>query len=115
MVENQQDDVFDYPMGDTFVSETRHLPYRTGFRSRRHPRRPSLAYINSLCDREFTAYYRNGCRLSSTDSDVQVELDEVRAELQELKSELQAIRRAMTKPALTNSTIHGGLSVPPRA
>lgn len=115
MVENQQDDVFDYPMGDTFVSETRHLPYRTGFRSRRHPRRPSLAYINSLCDREFTAYYRNGCRLSSTDSDAQVELEELRAELQQLKSEICALRQTMTKPAPISSSQRGGLNVPPRA
>jgi hypothetical protein len=114
MSHEPQQDVFDYAMSDTFVSETRHLPYRTGFRSRRHPRRPSLAYINSLCDREFTAYLRNDCRLSSTDSDAHVELDEVRAELQELKSELQAIRRAMTKPALISSSQRGGLNVSPR-
>jgi hypothetical protein len=114
MVENQQDDVFDYPMGDTFVSETRHLPYRTGFRSRRHPRRPSLAYINSLCDREFTAYYRNGCRLPDSGLAVQGELDELRAQMKELQVELQALRQALTKTAPNSSSQRGGLNVAPR-
>lgn len=115
MAENQQDDVFDYPMGDTFVSETRHLPYRTGFRSRRHPRRPSLAYINSLCDREFTAYYRNGCRLPDSGLAVQGELDELRAQMQELQAEMRALRHAMTKTVPNSLTQRGGLNVPPRA
>lgn len=34
-VDSQQNDIFDYPMGDTFVSEARPRPYRTDFRSRR--------------------------------------------------------------------------------
>jgi len=33
-----QDDIFDYPMGDTFVSETRPRPFQMGVR----PCRPHL-------------------------------------------------------------------------
>lgn len=33
--DERHDDIFDDPMGDTFVSETRPLPYRRGFPSRR--------------------------------------------------------------------------------
>lgn len=114
-VDGQQDDIFDYPMGDIFVSETRQRPYRTGFRSLRHPRRPSLAYINSLCDREFTGYIRSGCRLPGTGSVDRAELDAVRNEVQELKAELRVLREALTKGAPNDTSQRGGLNVAPRA
>ena len=112
---SEADDIFDYPMGDTFVSETRPRPYRLGFHPRQHPRRPSLAYINSLPDREFTVYIRNGCCLSKTGPNIQAELDEVRAELQALKTELRALRSGTIKPAPNSSSQRGGLNVAPRA
>lgn len=115
MSENQQDDMYDYPMSDMFISETHPRPYRTGFRSRRHPRCPSLAYINSLSDREFTDYVRKGCRLRDSSLAVQGELDELRAQLRELQAEMRALRHATTKTAPSGSAKRGGLDVPTRA
>jgi len=114
-VDGQQDDIFDYPMGDIFVSETRPRPYRTGFHSRQHPRGADFKYINALPEREFKAYIRNGCRLPGRGSVVRAELDEVRIELQELKAELRALRQAVTKSAPHNPSQRGGLNVAPRA
>jgi len=114
MLDKQQDDS-DYSMSDLFVSETRPRPYRTGFHSRSHHRDDDFKYINTLPEREFMAYIRNGCRLPGTGSDVQAELDEVRSELREIKTELQALRSAMTKTAPNSSAKRGGLDVPTRA
>ncbi len=108
------EDAFDYPMSDAFVSETRPRPYRTGFRSRRHPRCPSLSHINSLSDREFTDYIRKGCRLRDSSLAVKGELDELRAQLRELQAEMRALRHAMTKTAPSGSAKRGGLDVAPR-
>jgi hypothetical protein len=108
-------DDFDYSMSDLFVAETVPRPYRVGFRSRRHPRRPSLAYINSLCDRDFAAYCRNGCRLPSDHSDVGAEIDALRAEVRELRNAVHALRQAMVRTTSDSPSVHGGLNVPPRA
>lgn len=114
MPDAQHEDAFDYVMSDLFISDTRSRPYRIGFRSRCHPRRPSMAYINALCDREFAAYIRHGCRLSGESSTVEAELSQVRAELSTLYAELQALRRAITRTVPPASVIQGGLNVPPR-
>ncbi|MDR4470096.1 MAG: hypothetical protein MRJ68_17645 [Nitrospira sp.] len=110
-----QDDIFDYPMADTFIAETRPRPYRTGFRSRRHPRRPSLAYINSLNDREFADYIRNGCQVQDSGLAVEVELDELRAQLRELQEEMRALRHTGTVSVPKSLPHGGGLDVSPRA
>ncbi len=115
MPDAQHEDIFDYSMSDSFISDTRSRPYRTGFRSRCHPRRPSLAYINGLCDREFAAYIRHGCRLSSERPTVESELAQVRAELHTIHAELQALRRTITRTEPPGSVIQGGLNVPPRS
>lgn len=114
MADEPHGDVFDYVMSDLFVSDTRSRPYRIGFRSRCHPRRPSLAYINALSDLEFAAYIRHGCRLPSTSLPIEAELAQVRAELHALHAEVQALRRAVTRPVLHDSVTQGGLNVPPR-
>lgn len=115
MPDAQHEDVFDYVMSDLFVSDTRSRPYRIGYRSRCHPRRPSLAYINALCDREFAAYIRHECRLSSEGPTVEAELAQVRAEMRGLHAELQALRRTITKTVPPGSVMQGGLNVPPRS
>lgn len=115
MADEPQVDAFDYVMSDLFISDTRSRPYRTGFRSRCHPRRPSLAYINALCDQEFAAYIRHGCRLSSERPTVETELAQVQAELHALHAELQALRRAITRNVPSGSVMQGGLNVPPRS
>ncbi|HBR50370.1 MAG TPA: hypothetical protein DEA71_09820 [Nitrospira sp.] len=102
-------------MSDLFVSDTRPRPYRTGFRSRRHPSRPSLTYINALCDREFSAYIRHGCRLPHMSSTVEAELAQVQAKVRTLHAELQALRRAIARTVLPGSATQGGLDVPPRS
>lgn len=114
MADAQHEDAYDYVMSDLFISDTRSRSYRTGFRSRCHPRRPSLAYINALCDREFAAYIRHGCRLASESSTVEAELSQVRAELRTLHAEFQALRRAITRTVPPGSVMQGGLNVPPR-
>ncbi|MBX3325171.1 MAG: hypothetical protein U0223_07525 [Nitrospira sp.] len=114
MGSEQHEDVYDYTMSDLFVSDTRSRPYQTGFRSHRHLRRPSLAYINALCDLEFAAYIRHGCRLPSTSLPIEAELAQVRAELHALHAELQALRRAVTRPVPYDPVTQGGLNVPPR-
>ncbi len=111
---NEQQDDSDYSMSDLFVSETRPRPYRTGFRSRQHPRRPSLAYINSLCDREFAGYIRHGCRLQDSDVAVEAELEELRHQIRELQAQMRALRQATTKPTQNRPSQRGGLNVAPR-
>ncbi len=110
----EQDDLYDYTMSDLFISETRPRPYRIGFHRCRPPRRPSLASINALGDREFTAYCRNGCQLPTAGLSVQAELDELRSELQALRAEIRALGSARSRTAPTNSAFQGGLNVPPR-
>jgi len=112
---SEADDIFDYPMGDLFISETRSRPYRTGFHSTSHHRGDDFKYINALPEHKFRAYIRNDCRLPGRGSVVQAELDEVRIELQELKAELRALRQAVTKSAPHNPSQRGGLNVAPRA
>lgn len=114
MADELHEDLFDYVMSDAFVSDTRIRPYRTGFRSRCHPRRPSLPYINALCDREFAAYIRHGCRLPSASPSVEAELAQVRTELRALHAELLALRCAITRTVPHGSVLQGGLNVPPR-
>ncbi len=113
---DQQDDGFDYVMSDTFISGARQHSYRSSFRVRRHPRRPSLAYINSLSDRAFDSFLRAGCRFSHRESSLQAELDDIRAELRELKAEMRALKQVAirtTPPRL--ALTGGGLDVPSRA
>jgi hypothetical protein len=114
MSREASEDLHDYPIGDTFVSETRQHRYRTGYLSRRHPRRPSLAHINALPDRKFLDFIRSG-RLRSPDPDLRDELDEIRAELRELKAEINMLRHASAKAAPKSSAVRGGgLDVPLR-
>jgi len=105
-------DIFDYTMADIFISETRPLPYRIGFRPRRHPRRPSLAYVNKLSDRDFAAYVRNNCCLPGADQDIEQALDEVQHELQKLRAELRTVRHKASPGGY--ATQAGGLDVTPR-
>lgn len=112
---SEADDIFDYPMSDTFVSETRPRPYRVGFHSRSHYRGDDYKYINALPEHKFRAYIRNDCRLPGIGSLAKAELQEVRNELQELKAELRALRGVITKSAPNNPSQRGGLNVAPRA
>jgi hypothetical protein len=114
MGSEHQEDVFDYVMSDTFISDTRSSPYRTGFRSRHHPQRPSIPYLLSLCDQEFAAYCRNGCRLPSASPNVHAELEALRTELHALRAEILAMRYAGIKATPNSSALRGGLNVPPR-
>ncbi|MCS6285203.1 MAG: hypothetical protein H8K08_07220 [Nitrospira sp.] len=59
---NVPEDVFDYSMSDDFVSETRRVPYRTGFRSRQCKGKLPLSAANKLSDRDFKRYIQNGCQ-----------------------------------------------------
>lgn len=115
MPDAPHEDVFDYPMSDAFISDTRPRPYGTRFRSRCHPRRPSLQYINALSDPDFGSYVRRGCALPSESPDLEAELAQVRAELQVLHAELQALRRAIARTVPSSSGMQGGLNVPPRS
>lgn len=90
------EDIFDYTMGDQFISETRPRPYRTGFRPLRHPSRPSLAYINSLPDHEFLRYIQNGCRFPDQEQDLRDRIakiqDVARAQQRQLQQAQDALR-----------------------
>ncbi len=114
MADEHQEDVFDYPMSNHFISETCARPYRIGFRAQRDPQRPSLAHINALSDRDFAAYLRNGCRLPRDGQNMQAELDELRVELQEIRVELRAMRSAVTHATHSSLDVRGGLDVAPR-
>ncbi|MDH5667763.1 MAG: hypothetical protein OEY86_07120 [Nitrospira sp.] len=113
-------DIYDYSMSDQFVSETRQRPYRVGYRRRHHPRRPSLAYINSLPDHEFAKYLSNGCRLPDEFSVYTDELDETRAELHQLRTEFETLKievarlRQLLKRPTANHLMPRGLDVATR-
>ncbi len=84
------EDVFDYPMSDHFVSQTRRSPYRTGFQPRRFSRKPSIHEALQFSDRVFSQYVRNGCQLPNAEPDVQSELPAQQEEIRDLKIQMQA-------------------------
>jgi hypothetical protein len=92
------DDLFDYTMSDAFVSETRPHPYRTGFRSRRYPARPSIKQLLALPDREFNRYLRNGCRMPHDLLDFREELLEIRRQLTDLQRQIRAMTSHNSTP-----------------
>lgn len=113
--DERQDDIFDYPMGDTFVSETRRRPYRIGFRFRRYPARPSIKQLLALPDREFDRYLRNGCRMPHNVGDFREELLDLRRQLRDLQNEVRALIPPNSKPISVSRVERKGLDVSRRA
>lgn len=111
----RQDDIFDYPMGDTFVSETRHRSYRIGYRSRRYSARPSIKQLLALPDREFDRYLRNGCRMPHALLDFREELFDIRCQLHVLQSQVRALTSPNGKAASVSPVERKGLDVERRA
>lgn len=107
--DHQQDDVFDYVMSDTFVSETRTHPYRIGFRSRRYSTRPSIKQLLALPDREFGRYLRNGCRMPHDLLDFRDELLDLRRQLNDLQSQVQALTSSNRETASVSAAERKGL------
>lgn len=60
---NELEDDFDYVMSDTFISETRRVSYRTGFRPHKLQERLTPKQALALSDEEFRRYVQNGCQL----------------------------------------------------
>lgn len=115
MTDEQHADVFDYPMSDMFVSETRQRPYQVGFRSRRCSARPSIKELLALPDREFNRYVRNGCRIPHDLLDFREELFDIRRQLRELQSQVLALTSPNRKAASVSPVERKGLDVSRRA
>lgn len=77
-MKSDPEDVFDYSMSDDFVSETRRVPYRTGFRARHCRGNLPLAVANRLSDRDFKRYIENGCQFHDPELDLRNTLAEQR-------------------------------------
>lgn len=75
---NDPEDAFDYSMSNDFVSGTRQVPYRTGFRSRHCRGKLPLSTANRLSDRDFKRYIQNGCRFPDPEQDLRDLLAEQR-------------------------------------
>ena len=71
---NTHEDIFDYPMSDEFVSQTRPIPYRTGFRARQYRGKLLPKKANQLNDHDFRRYIQNGCRFPDPEQDLRDEI-----------------------------------------
>ncbi|NOT95736.1 MAG: hypothetical protein HOP00_05460 [Nitrospira sp.] len=89
-------DAYDYSMSDTFVSETRRIPYRTGFRARQYRGRLPIKKVNALNDHDFRRYCQNGCRFPDPEQDLRDQLAEqrelIRVQALHIKQNQDALR-----------------------
>ena len=115
------DDDFDYVMSDAFVSQTRRVPCRTGFRSRKLQGKPSIKELLRLSDRDFRRYIRNGCRLPGDQpvndlAGLQAEIEELRANFHVLQRQMRQLMQSSSglRPSAATSKLRG-LDVKPRA
>lgn len=112
MAENQEDDIFDYPMGDTFVSETRPRPYRVGFRPRSWHDARSMEEAMTLNDREFSKWHAKcDVRARASHRDSVSDLLSLRDEVSRLRRQVDELSKSIQQRA--NTTL-GGLNVKPR-
>ena len=94
------DDIFDYSMSDDFISETRRVPYRTGFRSRRCKGRLPLSAANKLSDRDFRRYIASGCQFPDPEQDLRDQLAEQQRSVRVLQLQFQRNQEALRAQAL---------------
>lgn len=112
-VDGQQDDIFDYPMGDTFVSETRPRPYRVGFRAKSWRDAHSIEEAMTLNDREFRAWIaKRAGRTPDSHRDSVGDLSALRDEVRRLRRQVDELSKSVQQRANTTSR---GLNVAPRA
>ncbi|MBX9658574.1 MAG: hypothetical protein K2X00_08395 [Nitrospiraceae bacterium] len=113
---DEQKDVFDYSMSDDFVSETRLVPYRTGFRSRHCGGKLPLGKVNALNDRDFKRYIQNGCRFLDPEQDLRVQLAEQREasceQSRQIKQLQEAVRRTQIQIDQLRSLLPKALQAP---
>lgn len=110
MMEDGADDIFDYPMADGFVSETRRVPYRTGFRSRQCKGRLSIAAANKLSDRDFKRYIQKGCRFPDPEQDLRDQLAEQREASCEQSRQTKQLQDAVHRTQLQIDQLRSLLS-----
>lgn len=115
------DDVFDYAMSDAFVSETRPVPYRTGFRSRKLQGDPSTKELLELSERDFDRYVRNCGRLPKDPlvdalDGLQAENEELRAAIRTLQQQMRQLMQPSSGMRLSVTQSESrGIDVKPRA
>lgn len=97
---NDFEDVFDYSMSDDFVSETRRVPYRTGFRARHCRGNLPLAVANRLSDRDFKRYIENGCRFPDSEQHLRDQLAEQREACRVQALQIKQLQEADRKTRL---------------
>ena len=93
-MEADLEDMFDYPMSDDFVSETRLVPYRTGFRTRQCRGKLPLEKVNALSDRDFKRYIQNGCRFPDPEQDRRDQLAKLREVIRVQALQLKQLQEA---------------------
>ena len=119
---DELEDVFDYPMSENFVSETRRIPYRRGFRLRRHSPR-TIEDLLALPDRDFDKWVRNLCRLpygkpeqSPSALNLQHQIDNLQTTIRQLQGQLQTLMQSSAAKVPAGSLSgRKGLDVEPRA
>jgi hypothetical protein len=109
----QDDDPFDYPMADVFISETRPHPYRVGFRPRSWRDARSMEEAMKLNDREFSKWHAK-CdeRARASRRDSVSDLSSLRDEVSRLRRQVDELSKSVQQRANTTSR---GLNVAPRA
>lgn len=108
----EADDLYDYNMGDLFVSETRQRPYRTGF----HPRSWCEAYCiedaMQLDDRQFKLWIVNRAgRSRYSHRDQRTEILALRREVVHLRRQVDELSGVARRRA---SSASKGLDVAAR-
>ena len=88
-------DLYDYSMSDTFVSETRQVPYRTGFRTRQYRGRLPIKKANELNDHDLRRYNQNGCRFPDPEQDLRDEIAQARESAYIVQQQIQAQQEAI--------------------
>lgn len=115
-------DPYDYAMSDEFISATRAIPYRTGFRSRRHAPE-TIKDLLALPDRDFDRWIRSLRRLPDRKREQPHPTIETSRRIITLEEEVGQLRKqvfelmrslAARTPAASFAERKGGLNVPSR-
>ena len=101
MSHNDTLDDYDYGMSDLFISETRGVSYRLGFKSRpvHNFRILTLAEINRLPEKEFLRFIRDHAgRPPQVEGPPPAIVDRQRREIADLRSRIERLERMLSAP-----------------